>query len=435
MIELPLELVRGLGRLEIAPGATALTGVQVDSRMIEGGDLFVAVGRGAQFAPEALAHGAAATLLPDDAFAALAAIAGAVRDRTDARVVGITGSTGKTSTKDILAALCRPHAPVVAAEEGFNNEIGLPLTLARIEPDTEIAVCEMGMRGLGQIRELCEVARPHVGVITSVGPVHLELLGTLENVARAKAEVVGALPPGGTAVVPADAPALAPFVGREDIETLRFGEGGDVVLRAFAPPRLVADVAGEVVSLAVPFTSRHQAENTLAALAAYRALGLPLDRAADGAATIAFSRWREEECDLPGGGLLVNDAYNANPTSVRAALSHLVERAAGRRTVAVLGEMAELGPESPRYHREAGGHARSLGIDVLVSVGGPLAREYAADEHAETVEAATGLVRGLLEPGDVVLVKASRAAGLERLADALEGAKVSEGKWSASSSP
>jgi UDP-N-acetylmuramoyl-tripeptide--D-alanyl-D-alanine ligase len=261
-------------------------------------------------------------------------------------------------------------------------------------------------------------------VITSVGPVHLELLGTLENVARAKAEVVGALAPGGTAVVPADAPALAPFVAREDIETLRFGDGGDVVLREFAPPRLVADVAGEVVSLDVPFTSRHQAENTLAALAAYRALGLPLDRAADGAATIAFSRWRGEESELPGGGLLVNDAYNANPTSVRAALAHLVERAAGRRTVAVLGEMAELGPESPHYHREAGGQARSLGIDVLVSVGGPLAREYAADEHAETVEAAAGVVRGLLEPGDVVLVKASRAAGLERLAAALEGAKV-----------
>ena len=141
-------------------------------------------------------------MAPDDAFAALGALGREIRGRSSARVVAITGSTGKTSTKDILAAMCRPHAKTVAAEGGHNNEIGLPLTLTRIEPDTELVVCEMGMRGLGQIAELCEIARPDVGVITSIGPVHLELLGTIENVARAKAEVVAALPAGGTAVVP-----------------------------------------------------------------------------------------------------------------------------------------------------------------------------------------------------------------------------------------
>ena len=158
--------------------------MQVDSRRIEEGDLFFAVDGGEDFTRHAFARGAAATLVPEDAFGGIAALGSAVRGRSSARVVGITGSTGKTSTKDILAAMCRPHAKTVAAEGGHNNEIGLPLTLTRIEPDTEVVVCEMGMRGLGQIAELCAIARPDIGVITSIGPVHLELLGTVENVAQ-----------------------------------------------------------------------------------------------------------------------------------------------------------------------------------------------------------------------------------------------------------
>ena len=170
--------------------------MQVDSRRIEEGDLFFAVDGGEDFTRHAFARGAAATLVPEDAFAGIAALGSAVRGRSSARVVGITGSTGKTSTKDILAAMCRPHAKTVAAEGGHNNEIGLPLTLTRIEPDTEVVVCEMGMRGIGQIAELCAIARPDIGVITSIGPVHLELLGTVEKVAEAKAEVVASLPAG-----------------------------------------------------------------------------------------------------------------------------------------------------------------------------------------------------------------------------------------------
>jgi UDP-N-acetylmuramoyl-tripeptide--D-alanyl-D-alanine ligase len=186
--------------------------VEVDSRRIRPGDLFVALGDGVAYLEDARARGAAATLVPDDGHAALAAVGHAVRARSDARVVGITGSVGKTSTKDILAALLRPHLRTVAAEDGFNNEIGLPLTLCRIEPDTEVVVTEMAMRGLGQIRELARIARPGLGVITSIAPVHLELLGSLENVARAKAELLEELPAGAVAVLPADAPELEPFV-------------------------------------------------------------------------------------------------------------------------------------------------------------------------------------------------------------------------------
>ena len=421
MIPLSVEDVRRLAPGELRVRGDRVTGVEVDSRRVGPGNLFVAVGRGRDFVEEALGRGAAAALVPDDPFASLAALAAAVRARSRAGVVGVTGSVGKTSTKDILAALCRPHVATVAAEAGFNNEIGLPLTMLRIEPDTEVVVAEMGMRGLGQIAELFRVARPDVGVVTGIGPVHLELLGTVERVAQAKAELVAALPAGGTAVVPADAPELEPFLGRHDIEIVRFGDGGDVRLASFEPPLLVADVRGTAVELEVPFAGEHHADNTLAALGAYAALGLPLERAGEGSPAISFSRLRGEELELPGGALLINDAWNANPVSMRAALAYLVRRAGGRRAVAVLGEMAELGPDAPRYHSEVGEAARELGVDVLIAVGGELAARYGGTP-AGTPEEAAALLRDLLEPGDVVLVKASRVHRLETVADALVGA-------------
>jgi UDP-N-acetylmuramoyl-tripeptide--D-alanyl-D-alanine ligase len=428
MIPLTLDEIRVLqaGELVAAEGAERVSGIVIDSRTAGPGDLFVPVGRGREFVGEAAARGAS-VLVPEDAFAALAALAAAVRARSGARVAAITGSTGKTSTKDVLAALCRPHARTVAAAGGNNNEVGVPLTLFRVEPDTELVVVEMGMRGLGQIAALCSVARPHVGVVTSVGPVHLELLGTVERVAQAKAEVVASLPPGGTAVVPAEAPALEPFLGREDVELVRVGPGGDVRLERFEPPLLVADVAGTRVELRVPFTARHQAQNTLAALSAYRALGLPLERAHEGADSIAFGRWRGEERELADGVLLIDDCYNANPPSMRAALAHLVQRAAGRRTVALLGDMAELGPEAPAYHRDVGRWAAAAGIGALVAVG-PLARGYAEAatdagvrvvRWAPTREEALAELEDVLEHGDVLLVKGSRAMGLEAIGEAL----------------
>jgi UDP-N-acetylmuramoyl-tripeptide--D-alanyl-D-alanine ligase len=422
LIPLSLDEIEALcpGRFDRAPWADEATGVQIDSRLIEEGDLFVGIGDGADYLPHAFARGAAAVLIPDAPFAALAALGGAVRARSSARVVGITGSTGKTSTKDILAALCAPHARTVAAEGGHNNEIGLPLTLTRIDADTEIVVCEMGMRGLGQIAELCATARPEVGVITSIGPVHLELLGTVERVAEAKAEVVASLPAGGTAIV-VDEPLLEPHLQREDVEVRRF-RPEDVL--AFEPrddgSRVRLRVAERELELDFPFTARYQALNALAALHAYDALGLPLDHAQEGAHAVKLSRWRGEEVELPGGGLLVNDAYNANPVSMRAALEHLTERAQGRRTVAILGDMAELGEGSPELHAEVGRAAR---VDLLLAVG-PLARHYDGTRWVETVEEALPLLDELLRPGDAILVKASRAMGLERIADAVQGVRV-----------
>jgi UDP-N-acetylmuramoyl-tripeptide--D-alanyl-D-alanine ligase len=432
VIALTLDEIADLapGRLDRAPWAEEATGIQVDSRQIAEGDLFVALGSGADFARHAFARGAAAVLYPDDAFAALAALGGAVRACSSARVVGITGSTGKTSTKDILAALCRPQARTVAAEAGHNNEIGLPLTLARIEPDTEVVVCEMGMRGLGQIAELCAVARPDVGVITSIGPVHLELLGTLENVAAAKAEVVAALPEGGVAVVP-DEPLLEPHLGRDDIEIRRFSPDQLVFFEpAEGGARIGFALPGRTLELELPLTARYQAQNALAALHAYDALGLSLDEAQTGAAEVQLSRWRGEEVELPGGGLLVNDAYNANPDAMQAALAHLAERAGDRRKVAILGEMAELGADAAEYHRQVGAAIAREGVDSLLAVGA-LARNYvdAAEGVSEkrwvaTVEEAIAALDQVVRPGDAVLVKASRAVGIEAVAEAITAVRV-----------
>ncbi|HVD09999.1 MAG TPA: UDP-N-acetylmuramoyl-tripeptide--D-alanyl-D-alanine ligase [Gaiellaceae bacterium] len=432
MIPLALDEIRSLapGRLESVPGADVVTGIQIDSRRVAVGDLFVAVRSGVDYVPEALERGAAAALVPEDAFAALAALGGAVRERSSARVVAVTGSVGKTTTKDILGALCGPHASTVVAEGSQNNEIGLPLTLCRIEADTQVVVLEMGMRGLGQIAELCAVARPNVGVVTSIGPVHLELLGTIENVARAKAELIDALPPGGAAVVPSDEPLLEPFVGRSDLRVLRFGAGGDVSLEAFRPgptgSEIDVEVLGERLTLGLPIGARHNATNFLAALAAYVALGFPVAEAGRGGAAIKLSRWRGEEFPLPGGGVLVNDAYNANPVSMAAALDHLGERAGSSRKVAILGEMAELGPAGADYHRQVGEAATHAGVSVLVAVGS-LAAEYLEGAHVPTMrwaanaQAALAEASALLEPGDWVLVKGSRSVGLEVVAEGLAG--------------
>jgi UDP-N-acetylmuramoyl-tripeptide--D-alanyl-D-alanine ligase len=406
-----------------------VTGVTIDSRRVEPGDLFVAVGRGVDYVDDALSAGAAAALVADDAFAALAALGREVRRRSSARVVAVTGSTAKTSTKDILGALCSPHAATVVAEGSQNNEIGLPLTLCRLEPETEIAIVEMGMRGVGQIAELCEIARPDVGIITTIGPVHLELLGTVERVAQAKAELIAALPAGGTAVVPTNAPQLEPYLGRDDIEIVRFGEGGDVSLAYFATrdgrSRLKVNAFGRPLTIEFSFFGRHNATNALAALAAYNAFGLPLGKAQRGAKQVKLSRWRGEESPLPGDGVLINDCYNANPLSMTAALEHLAERARERRTVAVLGDMAELGPGAAAYHREVGAAASRAGVDVLLAVG-PLARSYLEGARgvpvtrwAPTVEQGLGVLRQLLQPGDCVLVKGSRAMGLEAIGEAV----------------
>jgi UDP-N-acetylmuramoyl-tripeptide--D-alanyl-D-alanine ligase len=401
VIALETALLDGLGDVETT--AAEFTGVQVDSRRIAAGDLFVAVARGEAFLDDARERGAAATLVPDDAFSALAEIGRAVRDRTRARVVGITGSMGKTSTKDILAALCMPSARTIAAEASYNNEIGVPLTLCRLEPDTQVCILELAMRGFGQIAALCEIARPEIGVITNIGPVHLELVDSLDGVRRAKGELIEALPAGGTAVVPADFPAT-----RDDIDVVRVGE----------PSATVVDGRTEVGGVSFNFTARHQAENAVSALGALAALDLPRPARVD----VDFSRWRGDEAELPGDGLLINDAYNANPVSMQAALAYLAERADGRRRVAILGDMAELGRTAPAYHRDVGEAAAALGVDELLAVG-ELARGYldggVAGRWVPNVHEAVRELPEVVRPGDAVLVKASRAIGLEAVAAAL----------------
>lgn len=407
-----------LGELRGAPLDGILRRVHDDSRDARPGDLFVALNTGTRFVGDALARGAA-TLVPDDQEKALATLARLVRSRSDARVVAVVGSTGKTSTKDVLGALCAAVTPTVAADASRNNELGLPLTVLRLEPETRILVTEMGMRGEGQVAELCEIARPTLTIVTSIGPEHLELVGTVEDVARANAEAIVALPSGGGVVVPADEPLLDPYLARDDLEVRRF-DRSSVERRG---DRWAFHVDGRELVLRLPFDQRHMAENVLAALTAYDLLGLPLDRAEDGASAIRLSRWRGEVRPLTGGGVVVNDAYNANPTSMRAALTDLVERAAGRRTVAILGEMAELGLEADAFHREIGGLLETLGIEVVIGVGAP-ARLYlersTAETHAIPDAAAFETVAHAIRPGDVILVKASRAVALEGISAQIE---------------
>ncbi len=407
MIPLALEELRALGLGQI-DGEGEVTGLTIDSRIAAPGDLFVAVRGGRAFVSDARERGAA-TLVPHDEHTALAAIGRTLRSRSRARFVGITGSTGKTSTKDILSALCAPVARTVATRASENAELGVPLTLGRLEPDTELCIVELGMRGFGQIAELCEIARPDLAVITAIGPVHLELVGSVDGVARSKAELVAALPEGGIAVVPRNA-ELEPYLERDDIDVRRVGDV-DVELREDG-----AHVSFGGGRIRFPLRSRHQAQNALTALTAYHALGLPLDRVQEAADGVELSRWRGEELALPGGGIAINDAYNANPTSMRAALEHLAGLGAERK-LAVLGGMAELGEHAERYHREIGELARCLGIEVVAV--GELARGYGASTWVPDGPAAVAAVRDVVRPGDAVLVKASRALALEGVAPAL----------------
>ncbi|MGN6663845.1 MAG: UDP-N-acetylmuramoyl-tripeptide--D-alanyl-D-alanine ligase [Solirubrobacterales bacterium] len=354
----------------------------------------------------------------EDPLASMQALAREWRRALGARVVGVTGSVGKTSVKDIARALLPGR--VHANRENLNTEIGLPLTILEAPDDAEVLVLEMAMRGRGQIAELAAIAEPEVAVITNVGPVHVELLGSVEAIAATKAEILADLPAGGTAVAPVSAGELEPHLrGLERL--LRFGPGGDVEAAAAkvdagVTEALVRTPLGERV-FHFPFTEGHNLTNALAAIAAGVALGADFAGMADRAASIGFSRFRGERLELPGGIVLVNDCYNANPVSMRAALDHLASLGAPR-AVAVLGEMGELGPGSPGYHREVGAHARAHGIDLVIGVGLP-ARDYDPDELVADPAEAAELLAARLEPGDAVLVKGSRSAGLEVLAERL----------------
>ncbi len=479
--------------------------VSIDSRAVAPGDLFVGLrgehSDGGEYAAQALQAGAWGVLVAPEHALAVAAMAEAdgagigyqgvvladpnplkglqslarawlaeLRATAGTRVVAITGSTGKTSTKDILAALLAPHLPTVASPANFNTEIGLPLAILAAPIGTRALVLEMAMRGPGQIAELAVIAEPDIGIITNVGPVHLELLGSLEAIAAAKAELIAGLQPGATAIVPAGEPLLGEHL-RDEIPTITFGPGGDVQLApdrgpdgsvcildgtsagrsATAEPRSIRPTARRQMSAPVgtapanatrillrpSFAQTHNLRNLLAAVAAARALGVT----PGGEVTVRFSALRGERIPLSEEIVLIDDCYNANPMSMRCAIDDLAQTAPGRR-VAVLGDMLELGSDERRFHREIGAHAAARGVDVLVTVG-PLAAEMApafadADTHSgvETrpvadahsvvdthsvadAPAAAELLEGLLSPGDTVLVKGSRGVGLERVGQAL----------------
>ncbi len=439
-------LADAAGASVISPARAGGSGpaqVTIDSREAGPGVLFVGLpgerAHGGEFAAAALAAGAwgvltdktHATPSPDgavlaaaDPLTALQNLATAWRRElartTGLRVIGVTGSTGKTSTKDLLLAVLSPHRRTVASRANFNTEIGLPLEILRAPADTEVLVLEMGMRGPGQIAELAQIAEPDVGVIVSIGPVHLELLGSLEAIAAAKAELLAGLSEGATAVVPAHEPLLAPHL-RDDLVTVTFGPGGAVTLRSETDARIDIDAAGTPVSLRVDFTQAHLRRNLLAAVAAAAAVGVT----ASGRVDLQLSPGRGQRIDLPGGVTLLDDAYNANPMSMRAALDELAavaRRRAGSRRVAVLGDMLELGPGAPAYHAQIGAHAHGR-ADVLVTVG-PLAAEMAAafggeHHHAADAAGATAILQELLAPGDVVLVKASNGVGLRAVCESL----------------
>jgi UDP-N-acetylmuramoyl-tripeptide--D-alanyl-D-alanine ligase len=446
----PQQVAHAAGARMLSPPPT-VSGPEratIDSRKAGPGALFVGLpgtlADGGSFAARALAAGAwgvltapqhaeAAKCAPpgvllaaEDPLEALQRLARAWRRELGARVVGVTGSTGKTSTKDLLLGLLDPHRKTVASRANFNTEIGLPLEIIGAPAGTEVLVLEMGMRGAGQIAELARVAEPDVAVIVSVGPVHLELLGTIEAIAAAKAELIAALRPGGTAVVPADETLLVPHL-RDEIEVLRFGEGGDVRLHHVEPlagdaARVEIALVDELISLEVPFTQAHLQRNLLAAVAAARAVGVT----PEGRAELTLSPGRGQRVSLPDGITLIDDSYNANPMSMRAALDDLAAtaaRAGGTRQVAVLGDMLELGAREQEFHAEIGRHASSSGIDILVTVGplaAAIAEAFDGTSHlvADAAEAAA-ILPELLEPGDLILVKASRGVGLELVCQAL----------------
>jgi UDP-N-acetylmuramoyl-tripeptide--D-alanyl-D-alanine ligase len=417
------------GRNAVCEGATQ------DSRAIRGGELFVPVVSerdGHDFIPAAVRAGASAYLtsgLPqagtairvDDTSRALLALGSHARLRLPDRVVGVTGSVGKTSSKDLLRGVLASRFRTAASERSFNNEIGAPLTLVNAPEGTEAVVVEMGARGVGHVALLCTVARPTIGVVTAVAAAHLELFGSVDEVARAKGELVEALPADGHAILNADDHRVAAMAGRTDATVVTFGMGGGdvraeaVVLDGELRSSFTVRSDWGTADLRLLVRGRHQVGNALAALTAGLVAGVDFDDAVVAVQAVELSPMRMSVRRLPSGALLIDDAYNANPTSTRAALAALAEAPAARR-VAVLGVMAELGDDGDREHADIAAEARAAGIRVI-SVGAPAYGVDGGDAVAGPAEAVERL--GPLGADDAVLVKGSRVAGMERVVEAL----------------
>lgn len=416
----------------------------VDSRLVSAGGLFVAVvGEhvdGHDYVGRAVAAGAVAVLashivaapcvVVQDVIAALGKVARVIVDRRpDLRVIGITGSQGKTSVKDLLAHVLAAHGATVASTGSFNNELGVPLTVLRIDAATRFLVVEMGARGIGHIATLCAIAPPTIAVVLNVGVAHLGEFGSPENIARAKGELVEALPSDGTAVLNADDARVAAMATRTSAAVSTFGVAGAVVpsvvvLDDLGQPHFTLSHGGEQVRTSVPQLGAHHVTNAAAAAAVALAVGMPLADigAALATATVA-SPMRMARAVRADGVVVINDAYNANPDSMAAALRALTAVRGAGRTVAVLGEMLELGAASRQSHFDLGELAARLGVSCVVAVGpGAAAIAEGAGERGHRVAdvaAAVSFLTPRLAAGDVVLVKASRGERLERVAAAL----------------
>jgi UDP-N-acetylmuramoyl-tripeptide--D-alanyl-D-alanine ligase len=401
-------------------------GASFDTRSIRPGQLFVpivAARNGHDFIGAAYEAGASLHMTSEadpfrrdhtsievaDTASALMSLATLARQRSGATVVGVTGSVGKTSTKDLIAASCSSQRRTTANEHSFNNEQGLPVTILNAPADTEVMVLEMGMRGFGEISTLCEIARPEIGVVTAVGHSHTERVGGIDGVARAKRELVEALPMRGTAVLNADDERVALMARSTGASVITFGRSGevritDLELDERARPRFTIESPWGSAAVRLAVSGEHMAMNAAAAIAVSGIVGIDLDAVIDALAGADISGMRMEVIELANGAVVINDAYNANPTSMSAALDALAAMSAERR-FAVLGLMGEL-DDAEVGHRDVAEYATALGID-LITTG---TNHYGIRPTDDPVAAL-----GALGPGDVVLVKASRSAGLERV--------------------
>ncbi|MFJ9036317.1 UDP-N-acetylmuramoyl-tripeptide--D-alanyl-D-alanine ligase [Streptomyces sp. NPDC102406] len=431
--------------------------VVIDSRKVEAGSLFAAFAGehvdGHDYARDVVEKGAVAVLasrpvgvpavVVDDVKAALGALARHVVERLGATLVALTGSAGKTSTKDLIAQVLRRKAPTIFTPGSFNNEIGLPLTALSATDETRFLVLEMGARGKGHIQYLTGLTPPRVGVVLNVGSAHIGEFGGKQQIAEAKGELVEALPADGTAVLNADDPLVRAMASRTKAKVLFFGEAAEADVRAEnvrltenGQPAFRLHTPTGCSEVTLRLYGEHHVSNALAAAAVAHDLGMSVEEIALALSEAgSLSRWRMEVTERSDGVTIVNDAYNANPESMRAALRALVamggaRRATGGRTWAVLGLMAELGDESLAEHDAVGRLAVRLNVSKLVAVGGREAswlRLGAYNEgswgeesvHVSDAQAAIDLLRSELRPGDVVLVKASRSVGLESVAQAL----------------
>lgn len=442
------------GTLHDADPAVRVTGtVEYDSRKIRPGGLFLALPGervdGHDFARAAIGQGAVAVLCTrpvpaprievSDGIAAITALATAVARRLPATVVGVTGSSGKTSTKDLLGQLLAHVGPTVAPPGSHNNELGHPYTVLQADERTRYLVLELGARGVGHIRHLTRIAPPGIGVVLNVGTAHLGEFGSREGIAQAKGELVEALPLDGVAVLNADDPLVRAMAARTAARVMTFGtspesdvRGTEIALDELGRPAFTLSFGDTSIRTQLRLVGEHHVSNALAAAAAALAAGLALPTVAAvlSAATPA-SRWRMELTERADGVLVINDAYNANPESMRAALETLVSvtRTRGGRAIAVLGQMAELGDVERREHERIGELAAELDIACVVTVGdtarpigttAALQRSWHGEAQAvPDADAAIIALRDALRAGDVVLIKASRAASLERVALAI----------------